>query len=124
MISRPSILLAIALLGAAAAFGSELLPVPAGVYKPLFRGENDLKEIPVARFLLGSTPVTNAEFRDFVLANPQWQRSRVKRLFADEHYLTHGAGDTEFGPSCDPAQPVTWVAWFAAKSYAAWKGGR
>ena len=124
MISRPSILLAIALLGAAAAFGSELLPVPAGVYKPLFRGENDLKEIPVARFLLGSTPVTNAEFRDFVLANPQWQRSRVKRLFADEHYLKHWAGDTEFGPSCDPAQPVTWVSWFAAKSYAAWKGGR
>ncbi len=124
MIPRPFISLAIAFFGVVASLGSELVPVPAGVYKPLFRGENDLKEFPVARFLLSSTPVTNAEFLDFVRANPQWQRSRVKRLFADENYLKHWAGDTEPGPSCDPAQPVTWVSWFAAKSYASWIGGR
>ena len=83
------------------------MPVPAGIYRPLFAGENDLKEIPVAGFQLAATPVTNGEFLDFVRANPQWRRSQVKRLFADENYLKHWAGDTELGPACDAAQPVT-----------------
>lgn len=122
MIARPFIALAALLLGSAV--GAELVPVPAGIYRPLFAGENDLKEIPVARFQLAAMPVSNGEFLDFVRANPQWQRSKVKRLFADENYLKHWAGDTELGPACDAAQPVSWVSWFAAKSYAAWKGGR
>ena len=80
--------------------GAELMPVPAGIYLPLFRGENDLKEIPVARFLLASTAVTNGEFLEFVRANPQWQRSGVKRLFADDGYLQQWSGDTELGTRC------------------------
>lgn len=124
MTPRPSILAAVALLAAAAAIGSEPVPVPAGIYQPLFTGENDLKQIPVARFFLATAPVTNGEFLDFVRANPPWQRSRVKRLFADENYLKHWAGDTELGTGCDAAQPVTWVSWFAAKSYCSWKGAR
>ena len=123
MTTRLFILAAVALLGAAAN-ASELVPVPAGIYQPLFRGENDLKEIPVARFLMAAAPVTNGEFLDFVRANPQWQRSRVKRLFADEGYLKPWSNDTEPGPQCDVAQPVTRVSWFAAKAYCAWKGGR
>ena len=120
---RPIIAMVASLLGAAAS-GSELIPVPAGIYQPLFRGENDLKEIPVARFLLAAAPVTHGEFLAFVRANPQWQRSRVKRLFADDGYLKHWSNDTEPGPQCAAAQPVTWVSWFAAKAYCAWIGGR
>lgn len=114
-----SILLAGLLL--ATALASEPVPVPAGIYRPLFAGENDLKEIPVPRFLLDTAPVTNGEFLEFVTAHPQWQRSKVKRLFADENYLKHWSGDTEPGLT---EQPVTWVSWFAAKAYCAWKGGR
>lgn len=124
MIARPFISFVAALFCAAAVFGSELAPVPAGTYIPLFAGENDLKKIPVASFQLATTPVTNGEFLEFVTANPPWQRSRVKRLFADENYLKHWASDTLLGTRCDAEQPVTWVSWFAAKSYAAWKGGR
>jgi formylglycine-generating enzyme len=123
MIARPFASIAAVLLCAAAS-GTELLPIPAGIYQPLFVGENDLKEIPVSQFLLANAPVTNGEYLDFVKANPAWQRSRVKRLFADENYLKHWAGDTDLGDRCKAAQPVTWVSWFAAKSYAAWKGGR
>ena len=122
MTVRTVIVLASILLGTAVA--SEPVAVPAGIYQPLFRGENDLKEIPVPAFLLEATPVTNGEFLAFVSANPQWQRSKVKRLFADDGYLKHWSNDTELGPNCDASQPVTWVSWFAAKSYAAWKGGR
>lgn len=120
---RSIIAMAVSLLGAAAS-GSELIPVPTGIYQPLFRGENDLKEIPVGRFLLAAAPVTNGEFLSFVRANPQWQRSRVKRLFADDGYLKHWSNDTALGPHCAAEQPVTWVSWFAAKAYAAWQGGR
>ncbi len=120
---KASQFIALAALLLGTAIGSELVTVPAGIYRPLFSGENDLKEIPVSRFLMTTAPVTNGEFLDFVKANPQWRRSRVKRLFADENYLKHWAADADLGLRCDAAQPVTWVSWFAAKSYATWKGG-
>ncbi len=100
--------------------------VPAGSYKPLCRGPDDLKEVAVPAFLLDQTPVSNGEFLEFVRANPKWQRSQVKRLFADPGYLAHWTGDTDLGPNADTvaAQPVVNVSWFAAKSYAAWRDKR
>ncbi len=118
-----------ALLAAIAIFAGDAPPgmmrVPAGVHTPLFRSQTEPKEVRVNAFLLDVTPVTNEQFLDFVRANPQWQRSRVKRLFADESYLRHWAGDLDIG--ADPLaarQPVTHVSWFAAKAYCAWRGGR
>jgi sulfatase modifying factor 1 len=100
--------------------------LPAGVYRPLFRGENDAKEIPVKSFYLDVYPVTNEEFLEFVRANPRWRRSQVKRLFADESYLKHWAGDLDPGVGAGSIKrvPVTHVSWFAAKAYCAWKGKR
>ena len=100
-----------------------MVNVPAGIYRPLFRGEKDAKEIAVAAFQLDVRPVTNGDFLVFVRENPKWQRSQVKRLFADERYLAHWAGDLDPGRSI-AAQPVTHVSWFAAKAYAAWSGKR
>ena len=97
--------------------------VPGGKYAPLFRGEKDAKEIPVEPFLLDERPVTNGEFLVFVRENPKWRRSQVKRLFSDERYLAHWNGDLDLGKA-DAAQPVTQVSWFAAKSFAAWRGRR
>jgi len=112
------------LLAVIASASAESARLPAGIYRPLFRGKDDAKEVPVRAFRLDTTPVTNAEFLEFVRAVPKWRRSQVKRLFADTKYLRDWAGDLELGAACDPRQPVTWVSWFAAKSYAAWKGGR
>ncbi len=118
----------LALAGGLLALGSAgaepgMLAVPVGVYRPLFRGAKDVPEIPVAAFLLEARPVTNGEFLAFIAANPKWERSQVKRLFADERYLAHWAGDRDLG-GAGAAQPVTHVSWFAAKAYAAWRGGR
>lgn len=102
-----------------------MVRVPAGFYTPLFRSPTEPKEIRVNAFLLDIAPVTNEQFLEFVRASPSWQRSRVKRLFADEGYLRHWAGDLDFGT--DPLaarQPATHVSWFAAKAYCAWRGGR
>jgi formylglycine-generating enzyme required for sulfatase activity len=97
--------------------------IPEGNYRPLFRGEKDAKEIGVAAFQLDVRPVTNGEFLAFVRENPKWQRSQVKRLFADERYLSHWSGDLELG-SARAEQPVTNVSWFAAKAFAASRGKR
>lgn len=102
----------------------ETATIPAGLYRPLFVGPNDAKEVPISTFAIGTRPVTNAEFLEFVRANPKWQRSAVKRLFADADYLSQWAGDTELGTSAGTLQPVTRVSWFVAKAYCAWKGGR
>lgn len=100
--------------------------IPSGIYKPLFRTEQDPKEIQVKSFRLDVYPVTNSEFLEFVKANPKWQRSKVKPLFADENYLKHWAGDLDLGPEAEVTgkQPVTHVSWFAARAYAAWRGKR
>lgn len=89
--------------------------VEGGEFQPLF-GERD-KLLRVAPFRLDRHPVTNAEFLAFVIDHPDWQRSRVKRLFADERYLSHWAGDLELGDKAPSDAPVVWVSWFAARAF-------
>src|SRR5688572_3866418 len=98
--------------------------IPAGRYEPAFRQPNEAKEVSINSFLLDTTPVSNAEFLEFVRARPEWRRSQVKRLFADEQYLAHWAADLELGSTAKTNQPVTRVSWFAARAYARWKGKR
>src|SRR5688572_8526539 len=98
--------------------------VPSGDYEPLFRGEKDPKKVTVNAFLLDVTPVTNAEYLEFVKANPKWKRSEVKRLFADENYLKSWTDDLDFGAANRSNAPVVQVSWFAAKAYCAGKGKR
>lgn len=102
-----------------------MVQIPAGVYRPLFRGERQPKEVPVKSFLLDETPVTNRQFIEFLEANPRWRRSQVKRLFADDRYLQ--AWQDDLTPGNTPqalSQPVTHVSWFAARAYAQWAGKR
>ena len=117
--------IALPLLALCAIRGAEpgMAAIPASVYRPLFRGEKDAKEVPVAAFQLDVRPVTNGEFLAFVRENPKWRRSQVKRLFADERYLAHWAGDLDLG-TARAEQPVTCVSWFAAKAFAAAGGKR
>jgi len=98
--------------------------IPDGAYHPLFRAENDPKEIPVQAFYLDVYPVTNGDFLEFVRANPRWRRSQVKRIFADESYLRNWAGDFDPGANASTKAPATFVSWFAAKAFAQWKGKR
>jgi formylglycine-generating enzyme required for sulfatase activity len=98
--------------------------ISTGVYHPLFRSESDPKEVRVKSFYLDILPVTNGDFLEFVRANPRWQRSQVKRIFADEIYLKNWAGDFDPGSNAPANVPATDVSWFAAKAYAQWKGKR
>jgi sulfatase modifying factor 1 len=123
------ILAAVLPLGCAAAdrepsIPSGMVKVPAGVYRPLFTSKDDLKAIPVPAFYLDAAPVSNEQFLLFVRENPRWQRSAVKRIFADESYLKNWVSDLDPGTNAPLKAPVTCVSWFAAKSFAAWRDER
>lgn len=71
----------------------------------------------MADFQLDVRQVTNAEFLAFIIGHPEWQRSRVNRLFADQAYLSKWTGDTALGPQAPPDAPVVCVSWFAARAF-------
>lgn len=102
-----------------------MLTIPAGTYTPFFRLPGS-KPIQLHKFLLDETAVTNADFLEFVKANPQWRKSKVSRLFADSNYLKYWAGDLDIGVHNKELlnSPVVYISWFAAKAYAQWKGKR
>lgn len=98
--------------------------IPAGSYEPILRGKNEPERVAVPAFWLDARPVTNAEFLEFVRANPKWMRSRVSPLFADAGYLGEWEGELELGSLAPAAAPVVRVSWFAARAYAVWRGKR
>src|SRR5215831_14790418 len=100
----------------AAEIPRDMVCVSNSVFTPLFRSLTDPTNVPVKSFLLDVEPVTNEQFLKFVRANPRWQRSQVKRIFAEENYLKYWAADLEPGTNARPRQPVVWVSWFAAKA--------
>lgn len=102
---------------------TELVAVPAGIYRPLYPGRDEPGKVDIPAFLVERTPVTNRQYLAFVAAVPQWRRSEVRSLFADAHYLAHWPEDLQF-PDGQGDAPVTQVSWFAARAYAEWAGRR
>jgi formylglycine-generating enzyme required for sulfatase activity len=99
-----------------------MLLVPAGVHRSFFKRDGKPLETNVAPFRLDELPVARGAFADYVRDNPAWGRSQVKRLFAEEAYLSDFLYDTEAGG--DASSPVTYVSWFAARAYCACQGKR
>ncbi len=103
--------------------------IPAGEFD---MGSNDAEaqnnEQPVHRvyvdaFYMDETEVTNVQFKEFLLENPQWQKGRVNhRKFADPHYLLLWNGNNY--PDGEGNHPVVFVSWYAAMAYSEWAGKR
>lgn len=110
--------------GSLMAQSDDMALVRGGKFMPFYSFTDD--SVTVDSFYLGKYPVTNAEFLEFVTENPEWRRSQVKTVFAEEGYLKHWAGDLDLGADSDQIKnsPVTNVSWFAARAYAKWKGKR
>jgi formylglycine-generating enzyme required for sulfatase activity len=120
--------------GALGAATTDRAEISGGRYRPLYRQpvrgtDRDtllrrVVAVEVPPFLLDRTPVTNADYLAFVRTHPEWRRSRVSRLFADESYLHRWRGELDPGPEAPGASPVVCVSWFAARAYCAAQGGR
>lgn len=104
----------------------DMASIPAGDYLPLYASSPDPS--PVAAFRLDRRPVTRGQLLDFLRANPDWRKSRVRPVFAGPGYLADWPADLEppGGASGDAEldAPATSVSWFAAKAYCRWRGGR
>ncbi|MDE0684928.1 MAG: SUMF1/EgtB/PvdO family nonheme iron enzyme, partial [Candidatus Poribacteria bacterium] len=73
-------------------------------------------------FHIDKYEVTNAQYKKFIDANPQWQKGRIPRKYHDGDYLKHWDGNES--PPDKGNHPVVYVSWYAAMAYAQWQGKR
>ena len=125
---RPALLLGMLALStatlAAGSTGSRYAGLPGGTFKSVLQYEDARNGVRIAPFALMRRPVTNAQFLQFVRANPEWRRGQVPEVFAEQRYLSDWQGALEPGPRALPDRPVVWVSWFAASAYCAWLDAR
>ena len=84
--------------------------------------EQPVHTVHINAFFMDEHEVTNLEYKEFILENPRWQKSRIIKWLHDGDYLKHWRGNTY--PSGKANHPVTYVSWYAAMAYAEWAGKR
>ncbi|MCY3553032.1 MAG: formylglycine-generating enzyme family protein [Candidatus Poribacteria bacterium] len=80
--------------------------------------EQPVRTVYVDAFYMDETEVTNAQFKEFVLKNPRWQKNRIDGKFHNGRYLW--AWDGNNYPKGRDKHPVTGVSWYAAMAYSKW----
>lgn len=80
--------------------------------------EKPVHTVYVGAFYMDKHEVTNAAYKKFVNANPQWQKGNIQAKFHDGDYLSDWDGNNY--PAGKADYPVTYVSWYAAMAYAAW----
>ena len=102
--------------------------IPAGQFQmgsiddEAYNDEQPVHTVHLDAFFMDEHEVTNLEYKEFLLENPRWQKSRIDTRFHSGHYLKHWSGNNY--PSGKANHPVTYVSWYAAMAYAEWAGKR
>lgn len=78
--------------------------------------------VTVDSFYLDRYLVTNAQFKRFVDANPEWQPGRIPPGLDNGNYLRHWTDSDALTTRAD--HPVVNVNWYAAVAYCRWSGKR
>ena len=106
--------------------GASMVLIPAGEFQMgSDTGESDEKPVHpvyVDAFYIDAYAVTNADFKKFVDANPQWGKDSIPAKYHDGDYLAHW--DKNDYPKEKAEHPVVHVSWYAAMAYAQWAGKR
>jgi formylglycine-generating enzyme required for sulfatase activity len=108
----------------------DMMFIPAGNFDMGIRtndndGEDDEKPrhtVYLDAFHIDRYEVTNAQYKKFIDANPQWQKNRIPEKYHDGDYLKHWNGNNY--PPDKGKHPVVYVSWYAAMAYAEWRGKR
>ena len=105
---------------------ADMVMIPAGEFQMgSNNGDNDEKPVHtvyVDAFYIDKYEVTNAQYKAFVDANPQWRKDRIPSKYHDGDYLKHWNGNNY--PVGKGTHPVTYVSWYAAMAYSQWVGKR
>ena len=71
-------------------------------------------------FYMDVYEVTNADYKKFIDANPQWQKNSALASVVGNKYLS--LWNSDMYPKGKADHPVVNIGWFAAKAYAEWIG--
>ena len=106
--------------------GAEMVLIPAGEFQMGsdigIDNQRPVHTVYVDAFYMDVYEVTNAQFKAFVDANPQWQKDNIPDEYHNGDYLDHWTGNSY--PSGRGDHPVVYVSWYAAMAYAQWAGKR
>ena len=105
--------------------------IPAGEFQmgsndpDALNDEQPVHTVYVDAFFMDQHEVTNLEYQQFVLANPQWQKDQIDSEFHNGKYLNlwRGRRGNDY-PKGKANHPVVHVSWYAAMAYAQWQGKR
>ena len=104
---------------------AEMVHIPAGEFQ---MGSNEITTamprhtIYLDAFYIDAYEVTNAQFKAFIDANPEWRKNNIPSEYHNGNYLKLWAGNDY--PRGKSNHPVVYVSWYAAMAYAKWKGKR
>ena len=110
---------------------AEMMLIPAGEFLMGSDGEgarDDEKPVHTVYlddFYIDKYPVTNAQYKEFLDANPIWNKDNISKEYYDSkfwEYLENWKGSTY--PIGKADHPVVYVSWYAAMAYAQWAGKR
>ena len=104
---------------------TEMVRIPAGKFQ---MGSNEITEatprhtVYLDEFYIDPYEVTNAQFKAFIDANPEWRKDNIPSEYHNGNYLRHWDGNDY--PNGRADHPVVYVSWYAAMAYAKWVGKR
>ena len=84
--------------------------------------EKPVHTVYVDAFYIDKYEVTNAQYKAFVDANPQWHKDQIRDKYHDGNYLKHWDGNNY--PHGQGNHPVVYISWYAAMAYAQSVGKR
>ncbi len=111
----------------------DMVYIPAGEFlmgsdeKEAKKSEKPVHSVYTDACFMDKYLVTNAQFKDFIDANPQWRKPQpskdhIDEIYHDGAYLEHWH-ENNF-PRGKENHSVTKVSWYAATAYAQWVGKR
>lgn len=115
--------LSLASLAFVAVVQAEPVLVPAGEYSPAVLLDDSVESLTMPAFKMDATPVSYAQYQQFVVQHEKWRRDRIAAIFHDGRYLSDWPAADQI-PAGAAQRAVTQVSWFAARAYCTAQGGR
>ena len=104
---------------------SEIVPLMTrytDLPRDMFESELPRRAVQLGAYSIDRYEVTNAQYREFLLANPSWLSNASPAPKSNGSYLKDWSGSTY--PAGESRHPVTYITWYSADAYCRWRGGR